>query len=237
MKNITLGGCNLRRIIFSLVPMVSVCIAIYFSFGVPEANYAMAGVWLTFGLFTFTFGWPEVAESISFLGNKIKLREVKSTIDELKQLAELNVSALLEIIQTQIRLGGFPEGKKEEVFAKTTDLLKNLGFCKKEINRIQSRWHYWIEMDYVHCITHSSNINHPEVPDASHKKWHTKREEILTRRDSIKPNDLRGIFGDINGYTESVKTAIDDFEYYKEHKKHRNLERWEKRNDWFARTP
>ena len=227
----------MRRIIFSLVSTTSVGVAIYFSFGISEANYAMTGVWLTFSLFTFAFGWPEIAESISFLGNKIKLREVKNTIDELKQLAELNVSTLLEIIQTQMRLGGFPEGKKEEVFAKTTDLLRNLDFCQKEINRIQSRWHYWVEMDYVHYIAYSSNINHPEILGANHKKWHTKREEIITRRDSIKPNDLREIFRGLNGYTESIKTAIDDFEYYKEHKKHRNLERWEQHEDWFAKAP
>ncbi|MCE3233546.1 MAG: hypothetical protein K0R98_1803 [Rickettsiaceae bacterium] len=122
------------------------------------------------------------------------------------------MSALLEIIQTQMRLGGVPEDKKEEVFNQTTVLLGNLGFDKEEINRIQSRWHYWVEGDYIRALIHH-NINHPEIPKEYHKDWYIKRIELQERLDTLQPNDLREEFTKLHGYTHKVKSIIDDLEY------------------------
>jgi hypothetical protein len=221
-----------RRILFSLASLASVSAAVYFSFVVAEPNYGMTGIWLTFSLFTFAFGWPEIAESISFLGNNIKLREVKNAINELKQLAEVNVAALLEIIQTQMRFGGVPEDKKEEVFQQTTVLLKNLGFDKNEIEGIQSRWHFWVEGDYVRALIHN-NINHPEIPKERHEEWHAKRKELQEKTNDLTPDELRDVFKIFDGDTETVKQVIDDLEYYKKHKKHKDIERWKKHEEWF----
>jgi hypothetical protein len=72
-----------RRIVFSLFSSASIAAALYFSFFVQTPNYAMTGIWLTFSLFTFAFGWPEIAKNISFLGNSIELRELQTKVDKL----------------------------------------------------------------------------------------------------------------------------------------------------------
>lgn len=223
----------MRKAFFTLLFLASLTAGAYFSFGITEPNYAMTGVWLTFSLFMFALGWPEVAESISFLGNNIKLREVKDAINELKLLAEVFSRATLELIQGEGRWGGFADDEKDRTYEDIEKMLKGFGFQRDEILSIQSRWHYWVEKDYVHALMHNSNINHPEIPTARHAEWHVKRNEIYEKIENIQPKELREAFQSLDGYTDNVKTAIDDFEYYKTHKKHRDLTRWKQQKNWF----
>lgn len=222
----------MRKIIFSIISIASIAAAIYFSF-VSNPNYGMTGIWLTFSLFSFAFGWPEIAESISFLGNNIKLREVKSAINELKQLAEVNSKIILELIQCSNRFGGFKEDERISTYNTIEKMLTNLNFTQDEIRHIQSPWHYWIERDYVDAIIISNNATHPEIPKEKHNEWIKKRGELKKIIHSITPDELCKIFQDFDAYTSKVKEAINDFEYYKKHKKHRDLDKWENRDKWF----
>jgi hypothetical protein len=80
---------------------------------------------------------------------------------------------------------------------------------------------------------HNASINHPEIPKERHAEWHAKRDDIYAKIDEIQPDELRKIFEDLNRYTDKVKAAIDDLEYYKKHKKHKDIERWKKHKEWF----
>ena len=80
---------------------------------------------------------------------------------------------------------------------------------------------------------HNSNINHPEIPTARHAEWHVKRNEIYEKIENIQPKELREAFQSLDGYTDKVKTAIDDLEYYKKYKKHRVVTRWKQQENWF----
>lgn len=223
----------MRKFIFTIFFIAAISAGVYFSFVVAQPNYAMTAIWLTFSLFMFALGWPEVAESISFLGSNIKLREVKNAINELKQLAEVNSKTLLELIQCSNRWGGYTDDERMKTFFEIEKLLKNLDFNEDEIKRIQGRWHYWVEGDYIRGLMHNSNINHPEILPAKHSEWHQKRKEISEKIDHIQPNELRTIFEELGGYTDKVKQVIDDLEYYKRHKKHRDVQKWNQRNEWF----
>lgn len=225
----------MRKVIFTLLFLASIAAGVYFSFLVTEPNYGMTATWLTFSLFMFALGWPEVAESISFLGSNIKLREVKNAINELRQLAEVNSKAILELIQGSNRWDGFTDDEKLSTYNSIEKMLNNLGFDNAEIEEIQSRWHYWVGIDYVHALMHNANINHPEIPAARHNEWHKKRNEIYAKLDEIQPDDLRKTFQDLDGHTDKVKAAIDDLEYYKKHKKHKDPNRWKQREDWFKK--
>lgn len=225
----------LRRIVFSLVSVTSIAAATYFSFFVIEPNYAMTGIWLTFSLFVFALGWPEIAKSISFLGNRLELREIETTIRELRQLAEVNISALLEILQTQMRFGGVPEEKKQEILRSTESVLKNIGFKSEEIKNIQSRYHYWVKFDYVRAIIRAHNIKHPVIPKDRETEWNKKREEIIANSESYSPDDLRKVFTDFSALTEPVKSKVDAYEYYVKNHKHRDLEEWNNHHNWFEK--
>lgn len=227
----------MRKTIFTLLFLASVSAGVYFSFFVTEPNYAMTAIWLTFSLFMFALGWPEVAESISFLGSNIKLREVKNAINELKLLAEVFSKSTLELIQGGSRWGGFPEDDKWQTYESIEKMLNGFGFKKAEIQEIQSRWHYWAEGDYVRAIIWpSSQIYHNAVPTESSEIWHQKLSYISGKVDSITPEELRTIFKEVGGYTDEVKSVIDDFEYYRKHKKHHDLEKWKTHEEWFRRN-
>jgi hypothetical protein len=116
----------MRKFLFGIISFLSLCASIYFSFFIQESSSAMTGLWLTFSLFTFAFGWPDVAESISFLGSNIKLREVRNTICELRQLAEVNSRVLLELMQCSNRAGGISEDEKIDEKKDNEDYVKNV---------------------------------------------------------------------------------------------------------------
>jgi hypothetical protein len=181
----------------------------------------------------FALGWPEVAESISFLGSNIKLREVKDAINELKLLAEVFSRATLELIQGGGRWVGFLDDEKYRTYEDIEKMLNGFGFKEDKILSIQSRWHYWVEIDYVLALIDQSNSNHPEIPTLRHAEWQVKRNEIYAKSEKIQPNEIKEIFQILDGYTDKVKIAIEDFEYYKKNKKHRDFTRWKERADWF----
>jgi len=224
----------MRKTIFTILSLASIAAGAYFSFGADEPSYAMTGIWLTFSLFTFSLGWPEIAESISFLGNNIKLREVKTAIDELKQLAEVFSISTLEMMQGGSRWSGLREEEKEKTYHDIEKMLKGLGFSDAEIQKIQSGWHRWVEVDYaLAIILPRSSIAHPEVPKPLQEQWHKIYGEIKETIPSLTPQKIRDLFASINCCTPKIEAALKDFEYYVIHKKHRNHLNWERRNDWF----
>lgn len=227
----------LRRSLFSLLCCASIVAAIYFSFFPTEPNYAMTGVWLTFSVFMLAFGWPEVAESISFLGNNIKLREVKEAINELKPLAEIFSKSVLELMQGGSRWGGIPEEEKEKTYRDIERMLNSLSFTKEEIAQIQKRWHEWIELDYVQAIiSPRANINHPEIPQEKQEQWHKIHAQLRKSCPNPMPEEIRKAFMNIGCYTPKIETALVDYESYKINKKHNDVERWRQRENWFGRS-
>jgi|SaaInlStandDraft_5_1057022.scaffolds.fasta_scaffold01317_13 hypothetical protein len=227
----------LRKIIFSLTSLLSLVAAGYFSFFMDAPHYAMTAIWLTFCLLSFAIGWPEIAESISFLGSSIKLRDVRKAINELKALADVNSRVVLELIQAKGRFRSFSADYEWKMYDSIEKMLKGLGFKPEKIENIQSRWHKWVEHDYIFSLI-TNSIIHSEIPEENGKEWEAVREDIKNKINkvddiSIQPDELRKKFQNVNGYTKKVKTIINDLEYYKKHKKHRSLEQWKKRNNWF----
>jgi len=222
----------LRKSICSVVSAIAFGIAIYFSFELDVPNSTMTGIWLTFSLFVFVLGWPGVADSISFLGNNIKLREISSSLKEMRQVIEADTRAIFELVQTQMRFGGVSDDQKEVIYHNLTAVLKKAGFSKTEIEDVQERWHYWIGGDYVRDIL-TNSIYHPHVPNENKEEWSKKRKELCDKTDSVTPHELREAFKAFDGYTDEVRELIDDFEYYRQNKQHRRPEVWAEREYWF----
>lgn len=228
----------MERFIWSIFSALSFMAGCYFSFFI--SNPSLAVIWLTIALFFFLFGWPEKAESISFLGSSIKLRKIKHTIDELKKLAEINSKVLLDLIKSKGRFSS-PESCEEEqkTYEEIENMLKIIGFSINEVEKIQLRWHQWTERDYIsNLVLPNSNINHPEIPKESKEKWDEKRNNILENIEiiseiNISPDDLKKTFEELGAYTPKVKSVIDDYDYYKKYKRHRDIEEWKKRDKWF----
>lgn len=224
-----------RRIFFSLLSICALGAGIWFSFfHVGEPNPAMTSIWLTSSLFLLVLGWPEIIESVSFLGNNIKLREMKAAVNELRQLAETNAYALLQIYQGADRMGGFTDDDQLNIYQKIEAMLNIVGFEKEEIKKIQYSWHVWIESDYVREIIGIRSTIHPAIPEEKKDIWFQKRKELINKVNSITPEELRTIFQKMSAYNAQIETAINDFEYYKIHKEHRDFNKWKQRREWFS---
>ncbi len=205
---------------------------LYFSFGVTEPNHAMTGIWLTFSLFVFALGWPEIADSISFFGSSIKLREVKNAINELKQLAEVNARSTLDSIMLGSRWGGMPLENQLKIYQSIQKVLENLSFSTREIEDIQKNWHYWVGGDYVRAMLFTHNP-HPAIPEDKRSEWREEIQPLQSKANDITPLQLKELFQKYNGYTDKVRSKIADYQYYIEHKSHRDLNDWEQNYEWF----
>lgn len=227
----------IRKIILSAISIAALLIAILSSFG-EESSSALVGIWLTFSLFAFAISFPEAIKSISFLGGKIEPR-LEEKINELKTLAEINAKLFLDLMQGRSRLGPSSEKYMDEVYHDIEKVLRTCGSSSEEIRKIQSNWHRWVEFDYIHGIlSPRSQIHHPLVKEQK-DEWVKKRKQIYDSTenaqnvDAVSPDQLRELFRKFDSYDDKIKELIDDFEYYRKNKKHRDTERWKKRHNWF----
>jgi len=224
---------NVPNIIFFLVGAFSLFLAVKFSFD-NDLKEFLISAWLIISLFCFILAFPGNIKSINFLGSKMELHKAQEEISKLKLLAKANTRALFELMQTQMRFGGVPDEEKRKYYNQLTDTLKKIGFKEAEIKEIQSRWHYWVEGDYVRKIINIDSTTHPLVKSKKQKEWNKKREELKEEINKITPDELRKIFSGFcdDDNTVRINTLIDDFEYYVNNKKHLNFENWNNRDKW-----
>jgi hypothetical protein len=71
------------------------------------------------------------------------------------------------------------------------------------------------------------------ISKEKNEEWKQRKKGLGKQIHSLLPDDLRSLFREFDAYTEEVKLLIDDFEYYKKNKQHRNPEKWKQRDHWF----
>jgi hypothetical protein len=220
---------RLRRIVFSLVSISLVAAATHFSFFIPEPSYAMTGIWLTFSLFVFALGWPEVAESITFLGNSVKTREVKEATNELKAIAKSLALVMLESTQAAGRWGGgISWERKQQLREEIEASLIKSGFDPQEINQIFYGWNRWACFDYASVIsTYAQKKN-----ATSDTKWtneHSKKFQKINKPDiPAKAGQVRHFMTE-NGFLDTeLEKYISMMEFYETNGRHENSSEWTK---------
>lgn len=183
----------------------------------------------------FILAEPANFESISIFGSSLKLREIKHTITELRQLSQITARSILNLEQCQGRFALNNEDQKLIIYKEVEDVLRAVNIPSEKIEEIQEKyWHSWVRIDYIYGIINSNNINHPNVPKENIEEWHKKRREIIKRSQDIQPHELKKIFQDLNALSPELVEIIEDFSYYLKNKKHRNLNRWKRRDTWFS---
>ncbi|MCO5112994.1 MAG: hypothetical protein M9899_02340 [Bdellovibrionaceae bacterium] len=219
------------KILFNIVAFICFIGVIYLSY-IPDPSISKLLVWTFFTVFFILLANPSVIQSISFMGSKIELQRVESALDELRSLAKTVSYMILELVQTSNRWGGFNDQQQEKVYSDIQSLLTDLKIPKNEIKSIQENWHTWVEHDYVgYLITHT--ITHRAVPAERMDEWQNDRETIHKNIQSITTDELRNIFEKYGKSDEQVKKIIDYLEYYKIHKKHKDIQFWNNRQNWF----
>jgi len=218
---------GIRKIIFTLVSLFSCGSAIYFSFCIADPNYAMTAIWLTFSLFSFALGWPEVAESITFLGSSVKTREVKAAANELREIAKSLALVLLEGTQASGRWGGgFSLERKQQLRQEVEASLEKSGFSPAEIEDVFRGWNRWSLFDYASAISCYAQKKFSTPPTKWENK-HSKDFNSLNRPDNPATAIMvRDFMRDNNFLDGEIQGFIEMMTYYEEHKDHKNPTDW-----------
>lgn len=217
----------IRKLAFAIISIFACWAAIHFSFFVNEPNYAMTAVWLTFSLFSFALGWPEVAKSITFLGSSVKTREVKAAATELKAIAKSLALVLLEGTQASGRWGGgFSFDRKQQLRKEVEASLEKSGFNPAEIEEVFSGWNRWCLFDYASAISCYAQKKFT----ATATKWENKHSTDFNNLNKPdKPataNMVRDFMRDNNFLDAEIDGFVTMMAYYEEHKNHRNPADW-----------
>lgn len=214
------------KILSAIGAILSFILAAYIA--VCEENFWIVFLFVFLSIFFSILALHERIKLVNILKGIIETRELKASLKDLRHVIEASTRAILELVQTQMRFGGVPYEEKEGIYNNLTKVLESAEFTPAEIAQIQTRWHYWVEGDYVRAIIAINNINHPAVPKEKVEEWHKKREDLKFQINVLQPDDLRKIFQDFGAFTDEIKSLIDDFEYYKKNKQHRDVEKWKK---------
>jgi len=214
------------KVLASIGASLSFLLAGYIA--VMHQNFGNAFLFIFLTTFLSILGLHDRIKLVNIFKGIIETRELRANLKDLRHVIEANTRAILELVQTQMRMGGVPYEEKEKIYNNLTKILESAGFTSSEIFDVQARWHYWVEGDYVRAIVQISTTDHSAIPEDKRTAWHTKRKELKGQINLLQPEDLRQIFREFDAYTEEIKSLIDDFEYYKKNKQHRDVENWKK---------
>ena len=188
----------MRKFFITAISLIGLLSAFYFSFWVDVPNVTMSTLWLTFSIISFVLTEQSNIESISIFGNSLKLREIKDTITELRQLSQVMASSILYLEQCQGRFMQDDEDRKLAIYNEIGNVLKEVKIPPEQIREIQEKnWHSWVQIDYVYAIINSVNIDHPAIPKENKQKWGKIRENIIDHIRDTKAQDLQNIFQDL----------------------------------------
>lgn len=95
----------IKRIALTLIAVMALGIALYFTFHPIEPDKSTVGMWLIFSVFSFVFAWPETIKSVSFLGSRIDFLEKQiKTLSNVLDLYWVSIRNANERIQKDIGL-------------------------------------------------------------------------------------------------------------------------------------
>ncbi len=214
--------------------VISFAFCIYF--GLSNTYQPMWMAFFACGLFLFFANLERVLRlKVGPSGVEAETRavveEAKSTIKELHDLSKIMASSVLGLVKRTGRMGGYSYDDKERIKGSTLEVLQNLGVSEEEIERvvIESKWHQFVEYDFVHAILGGSSI--PKgLPEQYIPEWKELRRRGLGS--SPTPEELTQLLRKSRLLTPEGTELIRDYEHYIEHRKQRRPETWKNRGQW-----
>lgn len=173
---------------------------------------------------------PGSIEHLKFGTLEMKVRRAEQAVAEAKALTKL-------IAEISIPLAHHSEGWartapstlqiKDLVIPRALETAKQLGVAVSQ--EIQEHDYFNTCQDYVNIIIHlrEGNSERMRIIDKLRNK------NIPTSIDEVEPPaDFRRIIDEVGFMTDAVSQYLDDYQYYYENRRHRDVNRWLKRAQW-----
>ena len=161
------------------------------------------------------------------------IKEAKITINELQDLAKITATLSLGLVKRTGRLGGYSYDEKEYLKKSVLQVLEQIGLSREERDKIltDSRWHDYVEFDYVYYILGGYKSNQIFT------KEQLKDKKIMFPNrglgNVLTPEELEQIFKKYDLFNDEIKEIIKDYEHYIKYRKQKRSEVWKDRENWY----
>lgn len=160
------------------------------------------------------------------------VREARSTIKELQNLSKIMASITLGLIKRAGRYGGgYSYDEKESVKESVLNVLQQIGVSDEECERIvtESKWHKYVEFDYVHHILGGNRIPGFLPGDKLAERKNLKERGL---HNLPTPEELTKFFEQCELLSAEVKELIEDYRHYIKFRRQRRPDIWNNRASW-----
>lgn len=215
--------------VFSLLLIITGFIFAFF--GDHQALWAALffGIFLQFLLHIDHFESFRLSPQSFVAKTRDMVKKAENTLSELQILAQYVAEISLSLVKRQGRLGGYEDYEKEEIKDKILEILKKIGTDEKTLQNVLLEWHEIDDFDYVYHILGGATIPATQAADKI-SKWRSLRSDSFKNIPS--PETLRQFLNDTGLTNEGIKDHLEDYEYYKNFRKHRRPEVWHNRRNW-----
>ncbi|DAA95689.1 TPA: hypothetical protein CPT80_06195 [Candidatus Gastranaerophilales bacterium HUM_9] len=158
-------------------------------------------------------------ENISIFGLNIKLREIKTLVQDLTNLLVSVAGISLESTLAPLTEEKPTYELMKSKFDRITELLKKYNVDSKMIESIQEKhWHEKIYRIYTKKIFESANIINKKKD--YYNEWHNKYKPFVV------PEKIRTLLTEIQNIDNNVEQLISAYEFYYKYKKHSSISDW-----------
>jgi len=168
----------------------------------------------------------------SSTGIEVEMRKLveqaKGTIAELQALGVLVATLSLSFVKRQGRRGPYTDEQQDAIREDITRVLVKLGVPDGQIQDALFEWHQWVEFDYVHAI-----LGGNAIPQTLGAAVQDQRRALLERgiTNPLTPEGLRTFLVSHQVLTPEREAYIEDYAYYRAHRKHRRPDAWRLRGN------
>lgn len=189
-------------------------------------------IFAIFTMFFILFFYGNKFEIVELLGAKFKLKELNNSINELKDLSLVFAEIGLTLIQEKNRWSSNNTAKEVDFFEKINKILNNVNVSPEIKEKIfYDSWHKYILLDYeynmrvqVHKEIEESNLQPNDKNYLKNNCFVGKNKLISAYKEAQK----KGVV-----FTIETIISMEDFIYYNENHKHKDIDRWiEINNKW-----
>ena len=162
------------------------------------------------------------------------VKEARNTIKELQDLSKIMATITLGLVKRTGRWGGgYSYEEKEDLRDSVLNILLQIGVSDEECEEIitGTKWHQYVELDYVHHLLGGSHIP-SSLPEEKIGEWKQLRKRGLNNLPS--PEELTRFLEQCELLNPNMKELIEDYEHYIRFREQRRPSVWKDRGNWFS---
>ncbi len=213
----------LKNILKIFVIIVLLCLTIFFAILNLTTG---ATIFAIFTMFFTLFFYGNNFEIVELLGAKFKLKELNNSINELKDLSLAVAEISLTLIQQKNQhLKENNAAQDLDYFEKINNILNNVNVSKDIKEKIfYNSWHKYILSTYFEymCVPVHNEINASNLPK--------DEKNFLMNKCCLSKDNLLWVYNEAKKknvmFSPETSINMDDFEYYNENHKHKDIQRW-----------